>query len=106
MLAQRFWLGLFLSLFALSALALDRPFPQNAKRGTMSPAIYPNIVIDGKLRRLTAGSFIRNQDNLIQMPATLAKGEYKVNYTVNIQGDIVNIWMLTDVEASQSLRSQ
>jgi hypothetical protein len=98
---QRFLIGLLFSLAAFSAAALDRPFPQNAQRGVMSPDVYPNIVINGKLRRLTAGSFIRNQDNLIQMPTTIAPGEYKVLYTENLQGEIVKVWILTDLEAKQ-----
>jgi hypothetical protein len=102
----RFLICLLLLAVTLSASALDRPFPQNAKRGKMSPAIYPTIVIDGKLRRLSAGSMIRNQGNLIQMPATIASGEYIVNYTENSQGEIANIWILTDVEAHQPLRRQ
>ena len=99
--AQRFLIGLILSTTALSAMAFERPFPATAKRGTMSPAPYPTIVIDGTTKRLTAGGRIWNRDNLIQMPATLRSGEYVVNYTETLQGEIDRIWILTPQEAEK-----
>ncbi len=67
----RFLMGLLLSALALSAAAFERPFPSIAKRGTMAPANHPQIVIDGKLRNLTAAARIWNTENLIEMPAAL-----------------------------------
>lgn len=85
----------------LAAAAFDRPFPPNAKRGTMTPASYPSIVIDGKARSLSAGARIWNQDNLIEMPASLRGSGLAVNYTEDGEGDIDRVWILTRDEASR-----
>ncbi|OGB20712.1 MAG: hypothetical protein A3I66_23560 [Burkholderiales bacterium RIFCSPLOWO2_02_FULL_57_36] len=106
MCAHRFLIGLILSTTVLSALAFERPFPTTAKRGKMAPATYPTIVIDGTTRRLSAGGRIWNTDNLIQMPATLRTGDYAVNYTETLQGDIDRIWILTPQEAEKPAPSQ
>jgi hypothetical protein len=104
--APRFLIGLILSTAVVSAFAFERPFPATAKRGTMSPAPHPTIIMDGATRRLTAGGRIWNTDNLIQMPATLRNGEYVVNYTETLQGEIDRIWILNPQEAEKPAPSQ
>ena len=98
---QRLLIGLILSSTALSASAFERPFPDIAKRGTMSPGEHPAIIIDGKVRHLSAGGRIWNTDNLIQMPSSFPKGSYVVNYTESFQGDIDRIWILSREEAKK-----
>jgi hypothetical protein len=83
------------------AWAFERPFPQNAKRGTMTPSTYPEIVIDGKARQLSTASRIWNRNNMIEMPAYLQGSDLTVNYTENAQGEIDRVWILTDDEARQ-----
>lgn len=100
---QRFVAGILLALsMTASALAFERPFPQTAKRGTMSPATYPSIVIDGATRNLSVSVRIWNTSNLTQVPNSLDNSAtYTVNYTENSQGDVDRIWLLTDEEASK-----
>jgi hypothetical protein len=81
----------------------DRPFPANARRGLMTPAYHPDIVIDGKTRRLAPSARIFNQDNLIEMPASLRGRNIVVNYEEDRDGLIVNVWMLTPEEAGRRL---
>jgi hypothetical protein len=90
-------------LIALPALAFERPFPPNAKRGAMTPAAWPTVVIDGKNRQLSPGARIWNRDNLIEMPAALRGSGLAVNYTETGQGDIDQVWILTTEEASRAL---
>ncbi len=92
--------GALTAMIASSVFAFDRPFPTTAKRGKMSPALYPAIVIDGKTNQLSPGARIWNQDNLIEMPNMLIAGTYVVNYTFNNEGDIDRIWILTQQEIS------
>jgi hypothetical protein len=99
---RRSFLIIFLSVAAsLPAWAFERPFPQNAKRGTMTPGTYPEIVIDGNTKQLSAGSRIWNRNNRIEMPAYLQGSDLTVNYTENAQGEIDRVWILTDDEARQ-----
>jgi hypothetical protein len=98
---QRFLISCALVAVTLSAHAFDRPFPQTAKRGVMKLAPYPAVIIDDKMRRLSAAARIWNQSNLIQVPASLSGDQFIVNYTQDMQGDIDRIWILTDDEAKK-----
>jgi hypothetical protein len=86
---------------AFSAHAFERPFPQIAKRGTLSMQDYPSIEMDGKERRLSAGAWIKNRNNTIDMPVTLRGREFTVNYTENMQGEIDRVWILSPEEAKK-----
>lgn len=101
-----FLIGLMCAVVSFPALALERPFPKNAQRGIMSPAPYPEIVLDGKQRRLAPGARIWNEDNLIQVPASLRGNNLPVNYTENAEGEIDRVWILSEEEAGQPLAKQ
>jgi hypothetical protein len=101
-----FIIGFTVAIAALPALAGDRPFPQNARRGTMTPANYPEIVIDGQSRQLAPGARIWNTDNLIEMPAALRGSDLAVNYTEDPQGAVDRVWILSPEEASEPLAQQ
>ena len=100
---QRLLMLVLLITSAFSVNAFERPFPYSAKRGKMTPANHPTIIIDGKPRTMAAGGRIFNQDNLIEMPASLRGSNMIVNYTETDQGDIDRVWILSAEEASQKL---
>lgn len=93
--------GLVMASLCVAASAFERPFPQTAKRGTLSMQDYPSIEIDGKERRLSAGAWIKNENNTIDMPVTLRGREFTVNYTENLQGEIDRVWILSPQEAKR-----
>jgi hypothetical protein len=102
---MRFALSLCLAasvLFCQPALAFERLFPPIAKRGQLSLEDYPTIVLNNKERRLSAGAWIRNQNNTIDMPVSLRGRQYTVNYTENAQGEINRVWILSPQEAEQT----
>ncbi|MDQ9168850.1 hypothetical protein Q8A64_00345 [Oxalobacteraceae bacterium R-40] len=92
---------LIIASLSIAAHAFERPFPQIAKRGTLSMTDYPSIEIDGKERRLAVGAWIKNQNNTIDMPVTLRGREFIVNYTENMQGEIDRVWILRPEEAKR-----
>ncbi len=94
-------IGMILAFMTISALATDRPFPAKTKHGTMTPAAFPNVIMDGRLRNLSPAAQIRTAENLIETPGSLRGANYIVNYTENAQGDIERIWILTPEEASK-----
>ena len=85
------------------ALAFDRPFPPNALRGKMTPGYFPDVSIDGKARQLSPSARIFNEDNTIDMPASLRGRDIVVNYTVDAMGGIDRIWILTRDEAARKV---
>lgn len=97
-------LALLLALvLALPAVAIDRPFPAHVLRGKFTPGYFPDITLDGKPRQLSPAARIFNQDNRIDMPATLRGKDIVVNYTVDGMGLIDRIWILTAEEAAQKV---
>jgi hypothetical protein len=108
----RFFTTLFATLFAilstlmlscvtLSAVAFERPFPNDVKRGTMTLTNGQNLMINGKPRAFSGAIQIRNADNLIQMSGSISGNAMPINYTENFQGDIHRVWILTAEEARQ-----
>jgi hypothetical protein len=98
---QRLLMTCLLAIAMLPAHAFERPFPKNAKRGTMEVGAYPAVAINDKTRRLSAGARIWNTKNMIQQPASLVGQEMVVNYTEDKQGNIDRVWILTAEEAKQ-----
>jgi len=88
---------------ALPALAIDRPFPANVLRGKFTPGYFPDITLDGKTRQLSPAARIFNEDNRIEMPASVRGKDLVVNYTVDSMGNIDRIWILTAEEAAQKV---
>ncbi len=84
------------------AHAQEREFHAKAKAGTMTTAIYPNVLINGKPRYLAANAQIRNTDNTIVTPNSLIDGSYPVRYMENDHGEIYRIWLLTADEAESA----
>ena len=102
-------LGLALALalaFAAPAHALDRLFPPQTKRGDMSNVDFPTVKINGAERRLSAGAWIKNENNMIDMPVTLRGRQFVVNYTEDNEGNVNRVWILSPAEASVPLPKQ
>ncbi len=93
---------LLLASLASPVHATDRPFPESAKRGIMSPKNFPVVLINGKERLLSPAAQIRNTENMIEMPASLRGDNIIVNYTENQFGEIIRIWILTPEEIRQT----
>jgi hypothetical protein len=98
---RRLLLCLILALTGLSTMAAPRPFPANVQRGVLSAGVYPQIVLNGQVQQLSPGAKIISKDNLIIMSTSLLNNVYTVNYTVDAQGFINRIWILTDEELAQ-----
>lgn len=98
---RRHFLSAALGLAALAARAEPRPFPPGTKRGKLTPGYFPDILLDGKPRRLSPAARIFNRDNLIETPAALRGDGIVVHYTENADGDIDRVWILTAEEARQ-----
>ena len=88
---------------AAPAHALDRLFPPQTKRGEMSNVDFPTIKINGAERKLSAGAWIKNENNTIDMPVTLKGRQFTVNYTEDNEGNVNRVWILSPAEASVPL---
>ncbi len=95
-------LGLALSAAANAQL---RSIPGEAKRGEMRHVHDVAVEMNGRPMRLAAGAQIRDPSNMIVLPASLRKGVL-VKYTLDAQGDIFRVWILTPQEAVQRDRKK
>lgn len=91
---------LLLIALAWPAQAFERPFPENAKNGTLSITDYPQIEIDGKPRNLSGGARIWSPDNLTVVPNMLGSARYRVRYTEDLLGAVDRVWLLTADEVA------
>ena len=94
-------LASLLALLCVTQTCAARDFPQQARRGDMQAYRYPLMKIGERVYRLSAGSFLYNQQNLIIMPASMNIQTAPVMYLLDTSGDLSRIWLLTREEAAQ-----
>jgi hypothetical protein len=78
-----------------------RKFPPTALRGTFEVVQAPDVALNGKPARLAAGARIAGQDNMLKLSASLTGQKYLVHYTVDTQGLLKDVWILTADEAAK-----
>ena len=102
--AGRLFAGLVgLGVWALPGAAqaqLPRQFPQTALRGEMVVTSPPEILLNGQSARLSPGSRIRGDYNMMQLSGTLAGKRLVVNYTLDPVGLVHDVWILRPDEAA------
>ena len=81
--------------------ALRRNFPQNALRGGIVFGAPPAILLNGVNTQTAPSVRIHGLDNLIMMSAQLAGARAIVDYTVDTQGAVKEIWILSAIEQAK-----
>ena len=77
-----------------------RALPAQAKLGEIRHVQEMVVQIDGKLARLSRGAQVRDAHNRILVPAAIPAGSL-VRYTLDAQGEVSAVWILTAHEAEQ-----
>jgi hypothetical protein len=90
-----------LSLLPSAAHAQTRPFPATALRGEILIEQPPAILLNGQPARLAPGARIRGENNLLMVSGALAGRRVTVNYTIDIQGLVLDVWVLTAEERAR-----
>ena len=100
MIAKRIVTALVLlaALGATPSWAMPRTFPANAMRAAFTATVYPQVVINGQTMQLAPGAKIYSQQNTIVMHTTLVNSSLIVNYTLDAQGYVNRVWILTNEE--------
>jgi hypothetical protein len=89
-----------LALSAAAAAAQPRNFPATALRGDFTVSAAPEVVLNKKSARLAPGARIRGANNLLLLPASITNQRLLVNYTLDLHGHILDVWVLTPAEAA------
>ena len=82
---------------------LERKLPQDVRQGRMSYAGNTEVIVDGYAAALTAGAQIRNEQNLIIMPAALPAYSL-VRFQEDNEGRIHRVWVLREDESAVPLK--
>ncbi len=81
-----------------------RQFPPNAQRGRLRVVQGSDVLIDGKLERLSPGARIRGPQNTLVMTGAIMGQELVVNFVRDAYGNLHQVWLLTALEAKQKMK--
>jgi hypothetical protein len=80
---------------------MGRAFPRTALRATLVVTAPPEVLLDGKATRLSPGARIRDANNMLVMSGNLVGQRLLVNFTLENNGLVHEVWVLTPTEATQ-----
>lgn len=80
-------------------------FPDHALRGKLQVMQAPMILMDGKPHQLSPGARIRDTQQRLVMPASIAHVELIVNFVRNSAGQVHDVWILTEQQARQKIKT-
>ena len=80
---------------------MPRNFPATALRGEIVGSQPPELLLNGRPARLSPGARIRDEANLLQVSGVLAGQRLVVHYTVDLSGQVSEVWILTVAERAR-----
>jgi hypothetical protein len=92
---------LLVGLSTTSWAQAPRNFTAQTLRGELVVTAPPEVRLNGQPARLSPGARIRGADNMVQMSGTLVNQRLLVHYTVDIGGQLRDVWVLTPAEAAR-----
>lgn len=93
--------ALAISISPSAQAQVQRAFPADALRGTLTIGEAPEVTLNARPARLGAGARIRDEGNLQPRPATLTGRTFVVHYTVDPQGLLKDVWILRPEEVAR-----
>jgi hypothetical protein len=84
-----------------AAAQVQRNFSAKALRGEVAFVHPPEVTLNGKPARLAPGARIRDANNLLVMSAALAGRTAVVNYSLEGEGMLLDVWILTPQEIAK-----
>lgn len=90
--------GMLVVATSAGAQTAVRQFPPTSQRGTMTVTAPPEILINGTAMRLSPGVRIRGPNNMLLMSGALVGQRYAVNYLLESQGLVREVWILSQAE--------
>ena len=80
---------------------LTRNFPATALRGEIVVTAPPELLLNRSPARLAPGARIRGADNMLLLSAAVVNQRLLVHYTTDLQGQLLEVWLLTPSEAAR-----
>lgn len=76
----------------------QRTFTNQALRGELVVGAPPEVELNGKPARLAPGARIRDENNIVQLSASLSGRRFTVFYTLEPGGELLDVWILNAEE--------
>ncbi len=80
---------------------VQRNFPADALRGAVVVENASEVSVNGTPARLAPGARIRGQNNMLAMSGAIVGQRLLVNYTIDMNGHVKDVWILTPEEAAR-----
>ena len=84
-----------------AAAQAPRNFPATALRGELVVTAPPEALLNKRPARLAPGARIRGADNMLVMSGAAVNQRLLVHYTLDLQGQMLDVWVLTPAEAAR-----
>ena len=84
-----------------AAAQAPRNFPATALRGELVVTAPPEVLLNKRPARLAPGARIRGADNMLLMSGAAVNQRLLVHYTLDLQGQMLEVWVLTPAEAAR-----
>ena len=81
--------------------SIQRNFPQRALRGKIVFGTPPFIQLDGNVTQMAAAYRVHGYNNLVLMSGQLIGVEGAVDYALDVNGQVYEVWLLTPAEAAK-----
>ena len=85
----------------VAAQVAVRQFPAAAKRATLEVKAPPDVLLNGAPARLSPGASIHGLTNMLVMSGQMIGQRLVVNYMLDPQGLVHQVWILSEAEALQ-----
>ncbi len=90
--------GILLGVAQPGLSQVQRSFPANALRGSLTFGTPPTVLLNGQSAQLAPGARIRGENNLLLMSGALAGQSHTSHYTLDPLGLLMDVWLLRDEE--------
>ena len=84
-----------------AAAQVSRNFPISALRGELLLVSPTEVMLNDSPARLAPGARLRGQNNMLVMTGSAIGQPLVVNYTLDTQGGLKDIWILRDEEIAK-----
>jgi len=85
---------------AVGAQSLARTIPSEARRGELTHVMQGFVSVNGQQMKLAPGALIYAQNNLTIVPSEVPRNSL-VDYTLDRNGDLFKVWILTPAEGAR-----
>ena len=84
-----------------AAAQAPRNFPATALRGEIVVTAPPELLLNKRPARLAPGARLRGTDNMLVMSGVAVNRPLVVNYTLDLQGQLLDVWVLSAAEQAR-----